>query len=87
MEKRSIGKTGIEITPVAMGCWPITGITSIDVNRADSLATLRAALDAGINFFDTAYCYGYEGQSERMIAEALGDRRDEIVIASKAGIH
>lgn len=70
-----------------MGCWPITGITSIDVNQADSLATLRAALEAGINFFDTAYCYGYEGESERMIAEALGDRRDEIVIASKAGIH
>ena len=86
-ERRPIGRTDILITPVAMGCWPITGITSIDVNRADSLATLRGALEAGINFFDTAYCYGYEGESERMIAEALGDRRDEIVIASKAGIH
>ena len=36
-----------------MGCWPITGITSIDVNQDDSLATIRAAFDAGINFFDT----------------------------------
>jgi aryl-alcohol dehydrogenase-like predicted oxidoreductase len=84
---RRLGQTGIHVTPVAMGCWPITGITSIDVNEADSLATLQAALEAGINFFDTAYVYGYEGESERMIARALGHRRDEIVIASKCGLH
>ena len=70
-----------------MGCWPIAGITSVDVNEADSLATLQAAVDSGINFFDTAYCYGFEGESERMIARALRFRRDEIVIATKGGIH
>jgi aryl-alcohol dehydrogenase-like predicted oxidoreductase len=47
---------------------------------------LQAALDAGINFFDTAYVYGYDGESERLINKALGHRRDEIVIASKGGI-
>jgi aryl-alcohol dehydrogenase-like predicted oxidoreductase len=87
MELRAIGNTDIQITPVAMGCWPITGITSVNVNRADSLATVQAAYDAGINFFDTAYCYGFEGESEKMIAQALGHCRDEIVIASKGGIH
>lgn len=87
MELRTIGNTNIQITPVAMGCWPITGITSVDVNRAASLETLKAAFEAGINFFDTAYCYGYDGESEKMIAEALGAHRDEIVIASKGGIH
>lgn len=86
-ELRQLGQTDIRVTPVAMGCWPISGITSIGVNEADSLATLQAALDAGINFFDTAYCYGFEGESERMIARALGHRRDEIVIATKGGIH
>ena len=56
--------------------------------EADSLATLQAALDAGINFFDTAYCYGYDGESERMIAQVLRPhRRREIVIATKGGIH
>jgi aryl-alcohol dehydrogenase-like predicted oxidoreductase len=70
-----------------MGCWPIAGVTSVDVTEADSLATLRAAADAGINFFDTAYCYGYSGESERLIARALGTRRHEIVIASKCGLH
>ena len=68
-----------------MGCWPITGITSIDVNEADSLATIRTAFDAGINFFDTAYCYGFEGESERMIARVLASDRDKIVLATKGG--
>ena len=86
-EKRQLGKTGIEISPVAMGCWPITGITSLDVNRTDSLATLSAAVDAGINFFDTAFCYGVDGESEKLIATALGPCRDDLVIATKGGIH
>ena len=84
---RPLGKTGIRVTPIGMGCWPIAGITSVDVNEHSSLATLEAAVDAGINFFDTAYCYGYEGESEQMIGRALGHRRDEIVIATKGGIH
>lgn len=87
MPLRPLGQTDIQVTPLAMGCWPISGITSINVTEAASLATLEAALDAGINFFDTAYAYGYEGESERMIGRALGHRRDEIVIATKGGIH
>lgn len=83
---RRIGQTDLFVTPVAMGCWPITGITSVNVTKADSLATLQAAADAGINFFDSAYIYGYEGESERMIAEALRHRRSELVIATKCGL-
>jgi aryl-alcohol dehydrogenase-like predicted oxidoreductase len=84
---RRLGTSDLFVTRVAMGCWPITGITSVDVNESDSLATLQAAFDSGINFFDTAYCYGFEGESERMIARVLGAHRDEIVIATKGGIH
>jgi len=84
---REIGHTGIQVTPIAMGCWPIAGVTSIDVTEDQSLATLRAAVDHGINFFDTAYCYGYDGESEKLIARELGAKRDTIVIASKGGIH
>jgi aryl-alcohol dehydrogenase-like predicted oxidoreductase len=84
---RPLGQTNILVTPIGMGCWPIAGITSIDVSEKASLATLEAAVDTGINFFDTAYCYGFEGESERMIGRALGHRRDEIVIATKGGIH
>lgn len=87
MTVRPLGQTDIQITPVAMGCWPIAGITSVNVTEPHSLETLEAAFDAGINFFDTAYCYGYEGESERMIGRALGSRRDQIVISTKGGIH
>jgi aryl-alcohol dehydrogenase-like predicted oxidoreductase len=83
---RRLGRTDIMVTPVAMGCWPITGITSIDVHEDASLATLEAAVDAGINFFDTAYSYGYDGESERMIGRVFRQRRDEVVIASKCGL-
>ncbi len=86
-ELRQIGQTDLWVTPVAMGCWPITGITSLGVDEESSLATLAAALDAGINFFDTAYCYGYSGESERMIARALGAHRQQVIIATKGGIH
>ena len=87
MEQRQIGTTDLIASPVAMGCWPITGITSIGVTEPQSFATLEAAADAGINFFDTAYVYGYDGESERLIARALGHRRKEIIIATKGGFH
>src|SRR5262245_44908225 len=84
---RRLGSTGLLSTPVAMGCWPIAGITSIDVSESASLATLQSAYDAGINHFDTAFVYGYAGESERLIAKALGNVRDRILIASKCGLH
>jgi len=89
--RRPLGKTGIEVSPVAMGCWPIAGMTSLGVNDADSLATLHAAIDSGVNFFDNAYGYGANGESERLLGQALKERssshRQEIVVASKAGMH
>lgn len=84
---RKLGNSEIKVTPVAMGCWPIAGMTSIDVNDQDSLATLKQSFDSGINFYDTAFCYGANGESEKLIATALGAHRDEIVIATKCGIH
>jgi aryl-alcohol dehydrogenase-like predicted oxidoreductase len=87
IELRPLGRTGIRISPVALGCWPISGMTSLDVNEADGLATIAAALDAGINFLDTAYAYGAAGESERMIGKTIAGRRDAGVIATKCGIH
>jgi aryl-alcohol dehydrogenase-like predicted oxidoreductase len=87
MERRPLGDTGLEVSPIALGCWPIAGITSINVTEANSLATIERCFELGINFLDTAYCYGREGESERLIRRALGSRRDEMVIATKGGIH
>ncbi|MDP7204533.1 MAG: aldo/keto reductase, partial [Pirellulaceae bacterium] len=86
MKLREIGTTGIMVSPVALGCWPIAGMTSPDVTDEQSLQTLHAAVECGINFLDTAYAYGLDGESERLIAEALGNRREQLVIASKGGI-
>ncbi len=87
MERRRLGKTDLQVSPVALGCWPMAGMTSLGVNDTDSLATLAACLDAGINFLDTAYNYGPHGESERLIARALGSKRDQFVIATKGGLH
>ncbi len=86
MNRRRIGQTDLWVSPVAMGCWPIAGITSIDVTEANSLATIQAALDSGINFFDTAYCYGHHGESEQMVGRVLRPHRKDVVIATKCGI-
>ena len=86
MQPRQLGTTSLQVTAVAMGCWPIAGITSVDVIEEESRKTLRAAFENGITTFDTAYAYGYEGESERLIAAELGSVRDEIVICTKGGI-
>lgn len=83
---RRLGNTDLYVAPIALGCWPIAGMTSLNVTDENSLATLAAGLDAGINFLDTAYCYGVNGESEDLIRRALGKRRDEVIIATKGGI-
>jgi len=87
MQLRKIGYSDLLSTPVAMGCWPISGITSVDVHDEASVATLEAAFEAGINHFDTAYTYGFDGESEQLIARALGHVREQVIVASKCGLH
>ncbi|MDZ4783889.1 MAG: aldo/keto reductase [Planctomycetia bacterium] len=86
-ELRQLGNSDLHVSAVALGCWPIAGMTSLNVNEADSLATIAACLDHGVNFLDTAFCYGADGESERLIARAIGNQRDQFVIATKGGIH
>ena len=86
-ELRRLSDTGLSVSPVGLGCWPISGMSSVDVNERDSLATLEAAIEHGISFFDTAYGYGARGESERLIARVLQGRRDQVVVATKGGIH
>jgi len=87
MELRLLGNTGIRVSPIALGCWPIAGLASPGTNDADSIATIQACLELGVNHLDTAYIYGRNGESERLIARALGSRRCEMVIATKGGLH
>ena len=83
---RPLSNTGMEISEIALGCWPIAGMTSPGTSDDQSIAAIRACFDLGINHLDTAYVYGRSGESERLIARALGRRRGEMVIATKCGL-
>src|SRR5262245_1235417 len=85
-ELRRLGTTDIYVSPIALGCWPIAGVTTIDVSEKDNIETVEAALECGINFFDTANNYGYDGESEKLLGRVLASRRETIVIATKGGL-
>jgi len=81
--ERTLGKTGIRVSPVAMGCWAIVGdATWGPQDEREAVAAIHAALDAGVTFFDTAEGYG-AGYSEQLLGKALRGRRDRAVIGSK----
>ncbi|GGO01388.1 aldo/keto reductase [Haloarcula pellucida] len=85
MHRRQLGTTGYDVTDVGFGTWNIGGDWG-DVDEEDGRAAVRAALDAGIDFIDTADVYG-DGFSEQRIGEVLDERgvRDEVTVATKAG--
>jgi aryl-alcohol dehydrogenase-like predicted oxidoreductase len=68
---------------VSFGSWAIGGSWG-DVNDTESLKALHRAVDLGVNFFDTADVYG-DGRSERLLARLKGERKEEIIVATKAG--
>jgi aryl-alcohol dehydrogenase-like predicted oxidoreductase len=87
MRYRPLGNSGIQVSEVALGCWPIAGMTTPGVNETESIAAIQTCFETGINHLDTAYMYGANGESERLIAKALGNRRAEMTIATKGGLH
>jgi len=83
MEYRELGCTGWEVSAISFGAWAIGGDWG-SVDEEESLAALQRAVDLGVNFIDTADVYG-DGRSERLIAKLRRDRREEVVVATKAG--
>lgn len=81
MEYRKVGRTGLKVSPVCLG----TMTFGDQVCEADSIAMTHAAIDAGVNFIDTANMYA-KGRSEEIVGKALKGRRDEVVLATKVGI-
>jgi aryl-alcohol dehydrogenase-like predicted oxidoreductase len=88
--KRILGRSGIEVSALGMGCWAIggpfwAGETPIgwgEVDDEESIRAIHKALDLGVNLFDTANVYG-AGHSERVLAKAFAGRRSQVVIATK----
>ncbi len=85
--QRKLGSSDLLVSTVGFGCWPIAGVSTLDVDDNHSLATIHAALDEGINLIDTAFSYGFEGEADRLLAQVLRVRRDEVILASKVGSH
>ncbi|MGA3186681.1 MAG: aldo/keto reductase [Bryobacteraceae bacterium] len=83
MKYRALGRTGWKVSEISFGAWAIGGSWG-SVDDADSLAALNRAIDRGVNFIDTADVYGM-GRSEKLIAQLKRDRKEEIVVATKAG--
>jgi len=89
---RTLGRSGIAVSGLGMGCWAIGGpawrdgkpIGWGDVDDAESVRAIHTALDLGVTLFDTADIYG-AGHSERILGQALAGKRSQVVIASKFG--
>lgn len=90
---RRLGRSGVEVSAMGLGCWAIGGPTWLDgkpigwgeVDDAESIRAIQRALDLGITFFDTAAVYG-AGHSERVLGRALQGRRQGATIATKFGL-
>src|SRR3979411_452203 len=80
MKYRTLGRTGIEVSPYCLGAMMFGAMGNPD--HDDSIRIIHRALDAGINFLDTADVYSH-GESEEIVGKALKGRRDDIVLASK----
>jgi aryl-alcohol dehydrogenase-like predicted oxidoreductase len=83
MQTRPLGRTGFEVSTISFGAWAIGGTWGA-VSDDESMATLRRAVELGVNFFDTADVYG-DGRSERLLARLRREVRAPFHIATKAG--
>jgi len=88
MQKRKLGKTDLELTTVGLGTWAMGGPWEFGwgpQNDDDAIGAILAAMEAGINWIDTAPAYGL-GHSEELVAKALGQTNHKPIIATKCGI-
>jgi aryl-alcohol dehydrogenase-like predicted oxidoreductase len=87
MELAEIPGTSLQVSRVALGTWAIGGWMWGGTDEKQSIATIRSALERGINLIDTAPVYGF-GRSEEIVGKAIADGRlrSRVVIATKAGL-
>ena len=84
MRKRELGRSGLEVSTIGLGCMGLTSNYEPPAARADAVSLIRAAVERGVTFFDTAEAYG-PYKNEEIVGEALAPFRDRVVIATKFG--
>ncbi|MDQ3065865.1 MAG: aldo/keto reductase [Actinomycetota bacterium] len=83
MEARKLGKQGLEVSALGLGCMGMSEFYG-GTDEGEAIATIHRALELGVTFLDTADMYGV-GDNERLVGKAIGDRRDDVVLATKFG--
>ena len=84
MQTRKLGKSGLEVSALGLGCMGLSFGLGPPVERQAGIDLIRAAVDLGVTFFDTAEVYG-PFTNEELVGEALAPVRDRVVIATKFG--
>jgi len=84
MQKRKLGKSGLEVSALGLGCMGMSYAYGVTPDKQEMISLLRAAVDRGVTFFDTAEVYG-PFTNEELVGEALAPVRDRVVIATKFG--
>jgi aryl-alcohol dehydrogenase-like predicted oxidoreductase len=84
MKTRRLGTSGLEVSAIGLGCMGMTANYGPAEDRQQMIAVIRAAVDRGVTFFDTAEAYG-PFANEELVGDALGPVRDQVVIATKFG--
>lgn len=85
MRYSRLGKTGLSVSVIGVGTWQFSGLWGKDIDQNEADAILSRAGELGINFLDTAECYGPDHLSERLIGNAIAGERDRWVVATKFG--
>jgi aryl-alcohol dehydrogenase-like predicted oxidoreductase len=86
MEYRAFGRTGLEVSAMGFGSWPMSGDRYGAIEDEEAVRAVHRSLDAGVTCFDTAPGYG-SGHSEEVLGRALGGRRKDVVLVTKCGIY
>src|SRR5580700_2401984 len=84
MKKRKLGKSNLEVSSIGLGCMGLSFGLGPAVDKKEGIALIRAAVERGVTFFDTAEVYG-PFTNEELVGEALAPHRDQVVIATKFG--
>jgi aryl-alcohol dehydrogenase-like predicted oxidoreductase len=87
MKYRNFGDSGIGLSVIGLGTWPLGNDFFGAVDERQGVGTIHRALDLGINLIDTSPAYGQDFESERIVGKALEGRRDKAVISTKFGVH
>ncbi len=85
MQKRPLGKSTLSVNPIGLGCMGFSEFYGAPSPQDEAIATIHAALDLGVDHFDTAEMYGM-GANEKLLGKALKGKRETVVIATKFGI-